>query len=212
MIPDVGSVALRHKDVKHIGVEGLEELLVIGIGDDLCRDPVFVEKLLQNIDHRAVQHADLLPAQRGRIRRDVRFRVLLDQIVGFGAHDRVGIADQPDSLLPPREPGQQIYFAVQKHLIQVPVSAVHVFVFPSRVLGELAVILVGVPRLHRALFRAFLEDLVLVISHADGLRARVRKGMDGQKGPEQQRKERKAQPPPPCPVPVVSSDGFCFHG
>ena len=178
MLPPVRPIALRREDIHGMGVKGIEELGVIGIGDNRRLDAVVLQILVQDVHHRAVQNPDGAPVQAVRILRNVSIRVVFDKVIGLVAHGRVRIPDQCLPVLSPRKAGKQIDLVVQKHLVELIEVAVYIGVSPAGILGKLLVILVGVSCLDLAVPGAFLKDLVFIVSDANGLAFGIR-GSDG---------------------------------
>ena len=100
---------------------------------------------------------------------DVTCRVVFDKIIGLSAHNCIRIADNGSSVFPECQACQKIDLPVQKLLVQLPESAVHIFISPSCILGELAVVLVGVARLDGTLLSTLLENFVFVVTDSDDI-------------------------------------------
>ena len=142
-------------------------MCMLGKRNNFRSHVMVVEVLLQNADHSTVQYTDCVSVQRFRISVDRSVCVMLNEIIGLAAHDAVRIADQCGAFFTPGKTGQQIDLTLQEHLIQVSVTAVHIFVLPACVFRKFAVILVSVAGLNRTLLSAFLKHFVLVITYSD---------------------------------------------
>ena len=182
--PVVGSVAFRHQRVDFVFVEIVQHFLMGRIGHDFGGNGLLREESLERAYHRAVQYANLFPGKGGKRRGDAVVGAVFHHIVGFAAHRSLGVADDALPLLRFRQPRQEVDFSVQEHLVQFGKAAVDIFVFPARVLGELAVIFIGVAAADSALLGSLLKYLVFEIADLDG-----RRGRFGKDGPRQRKKQ-----------------------
>ena len=92
---------------------------------------------------------------------------MLYKTVCFVSHCKIRIADQGFAVLFPGQPGQKIDLAVKKHLVQVRVAAINIFILPACIFGQLQVILVGISCFDRVFMSSFLEHFVLIIADLD---------------------------------------------
>ena len=142
-------------------------MCMLGKRNNFRSHVMVVKVLLQNADHSTVQYTDCVSVQRFRISVDRSVCVMLNEIIGLAAHDTIRITDPCSAFFTPGKTGQQINLTVQEHLIQVSVTAVHIFVLPACVFREFAVILISVAGLNSTLLSAFLKHFVLVITYSD---------------------------------------------
>ena len=161
----VSSVAFCRQDIQLPGIKISEKRLVILIGSYIGRHILFRQKTVQNVLHRAVQHADRFPGKACRIGRDIRIRAMLDQAIGFIAHGVLRISDLFFSVFLPGKTCQKIDLTIQKHLIQVAEAAVNIFIFPSGVFRQLQIVLICVPFLGFSCLCTFLEHFVFIVAN-----------------------------------------------
>ena len=168
MISSVRAVTFGRQYIDLMLVECLEQRLVIPELDHFGLDRVFIQESLQHLDHRAVEHADLPSVQARKAERDIGVRIVLDQAVRLIAHRGVRIADEILAVFPVCKSREKIYLAVQEHLVEIAEFTVNVFIAPACIFRKLLVVFICVSGLYRTFLRAFLENLILIVSDTHG--------------------------------------------
>ena len=212
VLPALGAGALADDHFQLPGIKGPQQLLVALESNDLRLHMVLREILIQHADHGAFQHADLPSVQGGGIRRDLRNAVVLQQVVGFAAHDLIRVPHLIRPLLAVGKACQQVHVSVQEHLVDAAEISVNIFVLPAGIFGKLPVILVGIACFYCAFLCSLLEDFVVVISYADQFRFTVSGKRTHRKNACRQDQQAQEKHHSPDQVTGLSSIPECHSG
>ena len=159
----IGAVPLHSEHIDLMVFEILPESVIILIGHHFRIDGMAVQKVPEQADSGSVQNADPPVLQRGRIRSDLRVRIMPEQAAGFVPHGRNRISDRFGAVLCPCQTRHKIDLALCQVFIKVGEAAVHILILPARVLCQPEIIFVGISPSGRALRCRLLEPLLLVV-------------------------------------------------
>ena len=164
MFPSISSVTLCCKNVYFPGIEILKQSLIIMIRFHGRCYLMFLQKLLQDIFHRAVKHSYGFAGKVGRVCGDIFIRIMFHETIYLITHRCVRITDKILAIFFPGQPRKQIDFTIQQHLIQISIVPINIFIFPASILGHLQVILIRIPFFDGTLFSAFFKYFIFIIS------------------------------------------------
>ena len=167
MRPSVCPVSLRGHNVNVMVVKSVKKGLIVPEKNDFSLYLMLLQIRLQHTRHCTVEDADLFPVQRRGGDGYILIGVMLNEVICLIAHSRVRIPYDLLTILPPGKTREEIYIAVQKHLVQVSEFAVNIVILPSGILRELLIVLISIARFDSSLPCAFLENLVFIIAYAD---------------------------------------------
>ena len=165
VITPIRAVTFCCQNIDLVRVKGTEQPRMLRENHHVRLNAILGQELVQYAAHGAVQYADALSVESGRISRDFRICIVFNQIIGFAAHDSVRISDNIFPFFSVSQTCKQINLPIQKHLIQIAESAVDIFILPACILGDLLIVFIGIPGFHQAFARPFLKDFIFIIAH-----------------------------------------------
>ena len=170
MLSSMSTITFRRKYIYVMRIKGREQMRIVRISDNFRVHMIVIKIPVQNTKHCAVQYTDSAPAHSNRVGRNIHILIVLDKVIRLTAHYGIRITDQPGPVFLPCKACKQINLAIEKHLIELAKTTVHILIFPACVFGHFPIVFVGVACLDCTLPCSFLKHFVLVIAHTNGVR------------------------------------------